>query len=249
MEAVRAAHAERKVSDALATRNGPDTESVKELPLQSLVLLWREEGRWTGPYRLTGVDGEVCTVQGANREQRFSTTVVRPYREDPGEPTALADLGSDDEAPDGVTTAPTAPIDRPLAISAPAAPPRRGPGRPRKHPLVYELAPAFLQETYAIWMTSKEHADAELPRKLRAEGKITTPGAPFEESTRIEIDALIKCGVFEFIAFNEQEHRGIRIFKSRIVNEVKVISVSLDDQAGLLIRLVRRFAFDLVNDP
>jgi hypothetical protein len=33
IEAVRAAYTERKVSNALATRNGPDTELVKELPL------------------------------------------------------------------------------------------------------------------------------------------------------------------------------------------------------------------------
>lgn len=44
MEAIRAAHATRKIAEALATRNGPDTEPVKELQLQ-LMRVWREEGR------------------------------------------------------------------------------------------------------------------------------------------------------------------------------------------------------------
>jgi hypothetical protein len=221
MDAVRAAHAERKVSDALATRNGPDTEPLKELPLQSLVRVWREEGKWTGPYRLIGVDGEVCIVQGQNKEQRFSTTVVRPYHEAPEEPVVLADLEDlDDEAP-------TLPGDRqrppvaPAVPAAPTAPMKRGRGRPRKHPLVHDLAVTFLQETDVVWMTGKEHADADLAKKLRAKGKITTPGVPFEESTRNEIAALIERGVFEFIPFNEREHYGVRVFKSRIVNEVK----------------------------
>lgn len=50
MEAVRKAHAERKIADALATRNGPDTQAVKDLPLQLLVRVWREKDKWTGPF-------------------------------------------------------------------------------------------------------------------------------------------------------------------------------------------------------
>ena len=215
MEAVRAAHAERKVADALATRNGPNTEPVKELPLQSLVRVWREEGKWTGPYRLIGIEGETCVVQGQNREQRFLTTVVRPYYEAPEGPVTLADLEDCDDAP--IATAAAAVNEEPV----PAAPPKRGPGRPRKHQLVHELTATFLQETDVTWMSTKEQVDAALAVKLRAEGKIDTPGAPFEESTQKEITALIDRGVFEFIPFNSHEHCGVRVFKSRIVNEVK----------------------------
>jgi len=70
-------------------------------------------------------------------------------------------------------------------------------------------------------MTSKEQADAALAVKLRSEGKITTTGAPFEESTKAEIAALIGRGVFEFIPYDENAHSGVRVFKSRIVNEIK----------------------------
>jgi len=221
MEAVRQAHAERKVTDALATRNGPDTLAVKELPLQSLVRVWREVGKWTGPFRLIGVDGEVCIIQGANKEQRFPTTAVRPYNEAPDEPVTLADIDDDADMPPPIISDLPAPTTN--VPSAQAEPPKRGRGRPRKVPLVQQqhFAEIFLQETDVTWMTSREQADAVLAVKLRAEGKISTPGTPFEESTKNEIAALIDRGVFEFIPYNENEHAGIRIFKSRIVNEIK----------------------------
>jgi len=47
-------------------------------------------------------------------------------------------------------------------------------------------------------LTERERSDMELAMKLRAEGKIRTPGAPFEASTTKEIDALIDRGVFKF---------------------------------------------------
>ena len=42
MKALRKVAAERQVADALNTRNGPATEDVIALPLQSEVLVWRE---------------------------------------------------------------------------------------------------------------------------------------------------------------------------------------------------------------
>lgn len=62
--------------------------------------------------------------------------------------------------------------------------------------------------------------DLVLSKKLRATGKITTPEHPFEQSTKAEIDALITRGVFGFEIYDPHHHGGIRIFKSRIVNEV-----------------------------
>lgn len=98
--------------------------------------------------------------------------------------------------------------------------PRRPRGRPRKHPLPQV---AFLQETDVpqTFLTAKEAADAALAVDLRAQGKITTPGGPFEESAQQEIESLIGRGVFEFVPFDGQKFGGVRIFKSRIVNEVK----------------------------
>jgi hypothetical protein len=60
-----------------------------------------------------------------------------------------------------------------------------------------------------------------LSRKLCATSKITTPSKLFKLSTKAEINALITCGMFCFKNYDLYCHSGIRIFKSRIVNEVK----------------------------
>lgn len=232
MEEVRRAQAERRVADALSTRNGPDTGAIQDLPLQSLVRVWRENKGWTGPFRLIGVDGETATVQGAHTQHRFPTTAVKAYNEDPSDPVALSNLPDDDAAAAPASNDAAAPdpaddaVQDSITVAVPALPavPVARRGRPRRDALVQ--AEFFLVETgsrltAAAWMTAKEEADAALAIQLRAEGKITTPGAPFEESTKAEIKALTARGVFKFIPYNRRAHGGIRVFKSRIVNEVK----------------------------
>jgi len=61
----------------------------------------------------------------------------------------------------------------------------------------------------------------ELSKKLRKQRLITTPRQPFEESRRQEIDELMAKGVFELILYNPNIINGIRLFNSRLVNEVK----------------------------
>jgi hypothetical protein len=71
------------------------------------------------------------------------------------------------------------------------------------------------------FMTRKEQADKDLSLKLREEGIITTPGAPFEASQKQEIKGLIAKGVFRFEEYNREKHGDVRIFNSRLVDEVK----------------------------
>jgi hypothetical protein len=71
------------------------------------------------------------------------------------------------------------------------------------------------------FMSSKEESDQQLALKLRQEKKITTPGEPFELSDKEEIDALISNGVFRFERYDATKHGDTRIFKSRLVREVK----------------------------
>jgi Reverse transcriptase (RNA-dependent DNA polymerase) len=71
------------------------------------------------------------------------------------------------------------------------------------------------------FVTGKERADQELSIQLRKQGKITTPGAPFEASDKQEIDNLIGREVFSFEQYDPAKHGGIRIFKSRLVREIK----------------------------
>ena len=71
------------------------------------------------------------------------------------------------------------------------------------------------------FMTAKEKADFELAKQLRKEGRITTPGAPFQASDKQEINSLITRGVFKFKKYNPTKFNKVYIFKSRIVNEIK----------------------------
>jgi hypothetical protein len=70
------------------------------------------------------------------------------------------------------------------------------------------------------FLTRKEESDLELTYTMRASRKITAPEELFEELIQTEIDSLIARGVFEFVRFDPNIYRG-RLFRSRIVNEVK----------------------------
>ena len=82
MAEARELRAKRQVNDALNTRNGPVTGAVKDLPLNSLVLVFREgrnnrSGHWDGPWPLVALDGEDCFV--GPRAKKFRITSVKPY--------------------------------------------------------------------------------------------------------------------------------------------------------------------------
>src|SRR5690242_4413500 len=111
-----------------------------------------------------------------NGPTTFRSTVVKPYyRPD--------HLWSDPDAPH----APHAPPDIEVAVPPAAQPRRRGrpPGSKNK------------RKVHA-YITKKEEDDLKLAIKLRNDGVITTPGAPFEASDDQEIGDLVGRGVFKF---------------------------------------------------
>ncbi|KJZ69915.1 hypothetical protein HIM_10700 [Hirsutella minnesotensis 3608] len=71
------------------------------------------------------------------------------------------------------------------------------------------------------FLTQKEEDAYELSIKLRNEGIITAPGAPFEESDNTEITDLVGRGVFSFERYDQMIHGNHHIFRSRMVREVK----------------------------
>lgn len=234
MADLRQLYAKRRVAEALTARNGPDTMSTLALPLQSLVRVWREKQGWQGPYRLLSIDGTACTIDMPQGPKRFRSTVIRPFHEDPADTPLPQDQAPPrPPAPPG-PQAPRDPetIEPEIVVAVTPEPeisaPKRGRGRPRKNPIA-KLASAYILETDVkipqtyvayVFLSGKERADYALAIELRKEGILTAPGEPFEASTKKEIDALIGRGVFEFTRFKPDLHQG-RIFKSRIVNEVK----------------------------
>lgn len=102
-------------------------------------------------------------------------------------------------------------------------------GRPRKYINFIksdELYYVFYTHSHSpekviVYITAKEISDMKLSLQLRKEGIITTPGAPFEQTDKIEIEGLPGMGVFEFEIINSLIHGHYRIFNTRMVREIK----------------------------
>jgi hypothetical protein len=71
------------------------------------------------------------------------------------------------------------------------------------------------------YITKKEEANLKLAIRLRNNRVITASGALFEASNNQEINNLVGRRVFKFELYNKKVHRGTRIFKSRLVREIK----------------------------
>ncbi|KID81309.1 Ribonuclease H-like protein [Metarhizium guizhouense ARSEF 977] len=221
--------AKRQVNDALRTRNGPDTLPTHQLPLQSDVRVWREKGGWQGPHRLLATDGETCTVEMPYGPTKFRTTIVKPfYHDKDDDKTAkppqdnIPDLDEPDDNPPEV-------IGDTIVIPPAKERTRRRTRGPRLVDQIFtsSMDDAFIQAIVEgktidmAFITAKEEADWQLCLQLRQEGRITTPGRPFELSDQTEIDALQAQDVFRFERYDPLKHGTDRLFKSRLVREIK----------------------------
>lgn len=72
-----------------------------------------------------------------------------------------------------------------------------------------------------VFATRYEAQDLESSKRLRAYNVICTPGATFQTSRQQKIDGLIAKGVFEFILYEPETIKYVRLFKSRLVDEIK----------------------------
>jgi len=126
---VRRLYATRQVNDALGMRNGPNTSTTLDLPLQSEVRVWREKGGWSGPHKLIAIDGQTCTIQMPHGPTQFRSTVIKPYYKDDSSgplqnaPEDALEENHDQRAPEGDYDSDTIVVDVPQ--------PRRGRGRPK----------------------------------------------------------------------------------------------------------------------
>ena len=134
---------------------------------------------------------------------QFRSTVVKPY---------YSEEGSQSNAPENTT-----------GIKPESATPKDTlNAKPEtKVPILRRGSRKRIPKVRDIWLTAKEEADYALCLKLRAEGKIVAPGKPFEKSDEKEIEGLINSGVFQFEEYHPKKHGGTRIFKSRLVREIK----------------------------
>jgi hypothetical protein len=150
----------------------------------------------------------------------FRSTVVKPYYATSETPQEEAEMEPFNEPTD---QSPPPPIDdMPSGQSIDDSQPiKRGRGRPKGSKNKVHCTEGSTTTLSMSFMTGKEQADYELSLKLRKEGQITVPGRPFEASDRQEIDNLIDRGVFRFEQYDHIKYNGTRIFKSRLVREIK----------------------------
>ncbi|KAM4060975.1 reverse transcriptase (RNA-dependent DNA polymerase) [Hirsutella rhossiliensis] len=238
MKMLRQLSAERRVKDALHARNGPSTTEVLSLPLQSEVRVWREKDGWQGPFKIASIDTHNITIDTVNGPQVFRSTLVQPYLRDdttlsdPTHDTDPSGIRSDlneQPAQDPVKTLTDLP-----ARPEPPAPRKRGrpPGSKNKPKDLIMMAQAVDQS----FLTQKEEDAQALSLKLRSDGIITSPGDPFEESDNKEITDLVGRGVFQFERYDQMSHGNYRIFRSRMVREVKGINTKPYEKSRLVIQ-------------
>lgn len=108
---------------------------------------------------------------------------------------------------------------------------KRPRGRPRRYPateviMIDQLefhfdCKKFPNPVANVYLSNKEILDLRLSQKLRKDGIIDATGQPFELSIKKEIEGLIAQGVFEFIPYDHNSMAKHRLFKSRLVNEIK----------------------------
>jgi hypothetical protein len=69
------------MSAALNIRNGPDPAaySPMDLPLQSEMRFWRENGCWQGSFRVVAHDGQNVVLERFNGPATFQFTIITQY--------------------------------------------------------------------------------------------------------------------------------------------------------------------------
>jgi hypothetical protein len=238
-------------------RNGPDVTPTASLSPNDDVIVWREgkgdNKGWTGPFKLLSIDSTTATIDMPYGPTQFRTTVVKPYYRDESveistilPPTTTPDDDRDDNhseytPEDTVKTTITTTTTTDAITSV--APTHRRRGRPKgskNKPKIVSTASnvtnvddsCLNNETL---LTAKEEYDHQLSLTLRSEGKITTPGKPFEASDQAEITTLIKDGVFRFEQYDPTVHTG-RLFNSRLVREIKNKTTNPYEKSRLVIQ-------------
>ncbi len=80
---IRKIRVERQIADALNTRNGPIIISIHDLPLNSDVLVWRDNlnqrDKWTGSFKLLDIENETCKIALSSESIDFRSTVIKSF--------------------------------------------------------------------------------------------------------------------------------------------------------------------------
>lgn len=241
MDQVKKNIASRRVNDALNTRNGPFTDFIHGLPLNSPVLVFREgnatqSGAWKGPYKLLSMQGESAIIELSSGPTKFRSTSVKPYFDDGTSDPAGDDQTSpdDDDPGQGPSSNEVIPGQaNPIGPIGPSAPSiKRGRGRPRKHSVNVNLCFIMknLGNTDELFLAENDHSQP----------------SQYTASRQKEINRLLKKNVFKIIS-HEDVLEDTRIFNSRSVDEIKHPGTDMAyEKSRLMVQAYNDFNKDLV---
>ena len=228
MDEVRKIRDQRMVADALNTRNGPLVNPLHDLPLNSEVLVWREKRGWAGPFRLLNISNETCQVELPSGPTNFRSTCVKPF---------YTEVHPDIEAPLPTEAMPRAdatpqtiiPVIPPAGTTSQTVIPVIPPAGFVPQAVIPDIPPAGSPLQAAI---RKQPTRARRP-PVRYQGvadilisfQNQPTHTPFIESRQKEISGLLEKGVFEVVLASDVP-KGVRIFNSRFVDEMKNIGTA-----------------------
>ncbi|KAI0995530.1 hypothetical protein K3495_g12649, partial [Podosphaera aphanis] len=72
----------RQITEALRQQNGPNVEHIKDLPINSDVLVWRDNHgskRWEGPFKLLSIERDTCQIKLPSGPTEFRITSIKPF--------------------------------------------------------------------------------------------------------------------------------------------------------------------------
>lgn len=258
-EEVRRSHVSRQINDALNTRNGPSTNLIHDLPLNSPLLVFRERnagqsGSWKGPYKLLNIQGKSAIIELSSGPTQFRSTSVKPYYNPIIETDENFDKDTKDtslETRDNPEYQEVSPIHLPPDIpptlvsstplisstatstlpSTPSTPAKHGRGRPRKCPIQTNL----LTSSDICFVMNNLHYD---------DVNVRLP--PYTLSRQKEISGLLEKEVFQVVNSKDMPV-GIRVFNSRFVDEIKNAGTDKAfEKSCLVVQAYNDFNKDLV---
>jgi hypothetical protein len=197
------------MTDALNTRNGSIITSIHDLSLYSDVIVWREDKKWIGSFKLLDIENETCKIALSSESTDFRSTVIESFLIE-----SINDVESFDENVQSISENVQS-SDHQNNLST------------EPFEIIRSLATTRLIRARRLSLRYQNVADIfvflqdENPHSNQFEDVLISIFIfIFMKSRRKEINDLLERRVFELIII-ENVSRDVRIFNFRFVDEIK----------------------------
>jgi hypothetical protein len=212
MTEIRKFRAERQMADVLNIRNGSIVIPIHDLSINSDVLIWRENKKWIGSFKLLGIEDETCRIVLSSESTDFRITVIKSFLIE-----SIDDVESINENVQSISD-----IEDIQSSDH------------QNNLSTESFAFAIIRSTRARRLSLRYQNFADIIVFLQDDDphsnqfeclSFSTPASTFAESRRKEINDLLEKRVFELIII-DAVLRNVRIFNFRFVDEIKHSDIS-----------------------